>query len=69
MEVAAMTASERESIAIVLAHFGLPFKHASIDCRRGELYRKAERSYSAIYRSMTMDEKVAAMRRDKSCMD
>ena len=63
-----MTASDRETVTVVLAHFGLPFERVYIDCKRGreqDLFKKAIRSYRAIAHSMTLDEKLNAMRDEK----
>lgn len=60
-----MTSTEREAVTVVLAHFGLPFDRVKFDCLADslELERKASRSYRIIAASMTMDEKIAAMKR------
>jgi len=60
-----MTPAERETVAVVLAHFGLPFERVAMDCLEGgmELEAKASRSYLAIAHSMTMGEKALAMKR------
>ena len=64
-----MTATDREAVTVVLAHFGLPFDRVYIDCKRGreqDLFKKATRSYRAIAHSMTMGEK---MRARKECRE
>jgi hypothetical protein len=60
-----MTPSEREAVAVVLAHFGLPFERVYLDCKRGreqDLFKEAARSYRAIAHSMTLVEKLNAVR-------
>jgi hypothetical protein len=61
-----VTIVEREAVAVVLAHFGLPFERVNFDCLEGglELERKASRSYAAIARSLTMDEIARAFGED-----